>query len=139
MRIVYRLPSALREFSQKAPCNMNHDELVRITTSCARPLPRTRHVVLERSLKEAVVIDWLATPPTTVTLAVRLLSSLHTVRSRTKKARIQLMIHAGPIEIHAYARQNKPVVNGMSSSPANHNLFANVMSYKRAVERRADG
>lgn len=48
------------------------------------------------------------------------------------------MIHARPIEQHTYARQNKPVITGLGSSPAHHNLLgpgSGVMSYQRAVRR----
>jgi len=48
------------------------------------------------------------------------------------------MIHARPIEEHAYARQNKPVITDLGSSPANHNLLgpgSSVMSYQRVARK----
>jgi len=62
-----------------------HHELVRITAPCERQLPRTRRVGLERSLNGTGELIGLLHLRQTFH-AVRLLSSLHTVRSPTKKA-----------------------------------------------------
>jgi len=43
-----------------------HHELVRITASCERQLPRTRRVGLERSLNGTGVLIGLPSPPTNV-------------------------------------------------------------------------